>query len=231
MSEPTLTRRTLFGAAGALLIVAEPASAAPRATVTALGDSLSDTVFFPDCYPHWLPRYLPGATVSARGEAGDRTADVLGRCRPRGIVDYLAIDRRLGKRPRPVPVGRYSAVLAGVNDLIDDPAPAADRIAGNLSRIYAYLHGHSSTPFPITILPWAHSPFFRPARESVRLEVNDWIRRRPGAIDVERLMGDGGSPPALRRAFDGGDGLHPVGEGPQLLARAVAAAIRGAEHA
>jgi lysophospholipase L1-like esterase len=197
--------------------------------VTALGDSLSDTIFFPDAYPHWLPRYLPGARISARGEAGDLTRDVLRRCREDGIVDYLAIDRLLGfKPPRPVPAGRHCAVLAGVNDLCHDLPPS--RIIGNLERIYAYLRHHGSTPSPITILPWAGSAFFRPRRESVRLAVNDWIRRQPEAIDVERLMGDGRTPPALRGAFDGGDGLHPVGEGPKVLARAVASSIRRNEH-
>src|SRR5947209_3986814 len=228
MSEPTLTRRTFLGAgagaAGALLLAPATSPARSRPVVTALGDSLSDTVFFPDAYPHWLPRYLPGAAISARGEGGDRTAEVLARCRRDGIVDYLAIDRLLGLRARPVRVGRYCAVLAGVNDLIDD-VPAG-RVVGNLTRIYAYLHRHGSTPFPVTILPWAGAPYFRPRRESVRLAVNDWIRGRPQAIDVERLMGDGGTPPALKRAFDGGDGLHPVGDGPKLLARAVASAIR-----
>jgi lysophospholipase L1-like esterase len=120
-------------------------------------------------------------------------------------------------------------VLAGVNDLIADVQPS--RIIGNLSRIYAYLERRRSTPVPITILPWASSLYFRPRREAVRLAVNDWIRRQPHAIDVERLIGDGRTPPALRRTFDGGDGLHPVGEGPKVLARAVASAVQRRERA
>ena len=225
MSEHTSTRRAFLGAAAAALLAPAASPARSRLTVTALGDSLSDTVFFPHAYPHWLPRFLPGVHVSAMGEAGDWTANVLARCRRAGIVDYMAIDRALGAHPHPVAPGRYCAVLAGANDLIyghDD----ARRVIRNLSAIYRYLRLHRSMPFPITILPWAASPFFRARREQVRLEVNDWIRRQPHAIDVERLMGDGRTPPALRRAFDGGDGLHPAGEGPQVLARAVAAAIR-----
>jgi lysophospholipase L1-like esterase len=234
MTKPTFTRRRFFGAAGgaaaagALLLAPEAATARRRPAVTALGDSLSDTVFFPDSYPHWLPRYLPGLEISARGEAGDLTGDVLARCRTDGIVDYLAIDRLRGLKPHPVPAGRYCAVLAGVNDLCHDLPPS--HIIGNLSSIYAYLRRHRSTPFAITILPWGGSAFFRPRRESVRLAVNDWIRRQPQAIDVERLMGNGRTPPALRRSFDGGDGLHPVGDGPRVLARAVASAIRRHER-
>jgi GDSL-like Lipase/Acylhydrolase family len=224
MSGPTFTRRMFIGAVGAILAAPEASLARRRLTVTALGDSMSDIVFFPDCYPHWLPRYLPGVKVVALGEGGDRTEEVLARCRPDGIVDYLVIDRLLGLEPHPVQPGQCTAVLVGINDVLHgDPAT---RIVANLSRIYGYLHRHGSRPFPITILPWASSPSFRSRGESTRLTVNDWIRRQPYAIDVERLMGNGRTPPALKPEFNGGDGIHPVGEGPKVLARAVAREIR-----
>jgi lysophospholipase L1-like esterase len=190
---------------------------------------MSDLVFEPHSYPRWLPRYLPGVRVTALGEGGDTTAMVLGRCRPSGIVDYTAVARALGTRLHPASPGQYCAVLAGVNDLIR-LRDGADQMIGNLSRIYSYLSHHHSTPFPITILPYGNAPGFRPERERVRLAVNAWIRAQPLAIDVERLMGDGGKPPALKAGFDGGDGLHPVGHGPQVLAKAVAQRMLKHEH-
>jgi lysophospholipase L1-like esterase len=206
---------------------------------------MSDLAFFPQAYPRYLPRYLPGVGVTALGEAGDTTAAVLGRCWPSGIIDYTVIARFLAEdlcrherkrpsclrrtHPHAAPPGQYCSVLAGVNDLLFRQ-DGADQMIGNLSRIYTYLRHHNSTPFPITILPYGHSPGFRPGRESVRLAVNAWIRTQPLAIDVERLMGDGGNPPALKASFDGGDGLHPVGYGPRVLAKAVAQTMLDHQH-
>ncbi|HEY6396297.1 MAG TPA: hypothetical protein VIX82_02470, partial [Solirubrobacteraceae bacterium] len=156
---------------------------------------------------------------------GDDTAQVLARCWPSGIVDYVAMARYLGTKLHPTPPGQYCSVLAGVNDLVyrqDD----ATQIIGNLARIYVYLRRHHSTPFPITILPWAHSRSFRAERERVRIEVNRWIRSQPLAVDVEHIMGDGHTPPGLRSIYDPGDGIHPVGAGPRVLARAVALRMR-----
>jgi hypothetical protein len=56
----------------------------------------------------------------------------------------------------------------------------------------------------------------------VRVTVNHWIRHQPLAIDVEQVMGDGRTPPALKPAFNGGDWIHPTGDGPKVLAKAVA---------
>jgi lysophospholipase L1-like esterase len=197
-------------------------------SVSALGDSMSDTVFFPTAYPHWLASYLPGVRVFSQGEGGDTTAAVLRRCRPGGIVDYTALARHLGKTARPAAPGQYCSVLAGANDLIyeDD---SARQIIDNLTRVYSYLRHQRSTPFPVTILPWASSPRFRPKREAVRITVNEWIRLQPLAINVEHVMGNGRTPPALKPAFNGDDGLHPVGDGPKFLAKAVA--VRMLRHA
>lgn len=235
MDEDRTTRRTFLAAAGAVAVAplgcasssgptrttAIPAVSGPLKSITALGDSLSDTGFFPHSFPRWLPQYFPSVRVTSLGEAGDDTATVLGRCWRAGIVNYLAAIRKLGGKPNPVPPGQYCSVLVGVNDLIyrsDDSA----QIVSNLTKIYEYLRRHHSVPFPITILPWGRSPLFRADREGVRLAVNRWIRAQPLAVDVEQLMGDGRKPPALKPAFAGPDGIHPVRHGPQVLARAVA---------
>ncbi len=223
-ARPTeISRRTFLAATGASLVwLPDFGSASERLrSISALGDSMSDLAFFPAAYPRWLASDFPGVKVAALGEAGDSTAKVLGRCRAAGIVDYTVLSRLFHKPLHPVPPGQYCSVLAGVNDLIFlHNTPEA--ITGHLSHIYSYLRRHDSIPFPITILPYARAAGFRPDRERVRVAVNRWIRSRPHAIDVERLMGDGGNPPALKRSFDGGDGIHPVGEGPKVLARAVA---------
>lgn len=217
------SRRAFLSAAVPSLVALCGCGGSPKRlrSVSALGDSISDIARFPTAYPHWLAGYLPGVRVFSQGEVGDTTAAVLRRCRPTGIVDYTALVRQLGKTARPVPPGQYCSVLAGVNDLIsrDD---SARQIIDNLTRIYSYLRHQQSTPFPVTILPWAQSQHFRPEREAVRLTVNQWIRHQPLAIDVERVMGNGRTPPALKPAFNGGDWIHPVGDGPKLLAKAIA---------
>jgi lysophospholipase L1-like esterase len=116
-------------------------------------------------------------------------------------------------------------VLAGTNDLtyLEN---SAHQIIANLHAIHRYLRRRGSTPFPMTIPPWAGSGFFRPEREVVRLAVNRWILTQALALNLEPLLGDGAVPPALKAAYSDGDGIHPSGEGPKVIARALARAMR-----
>jgi hypothetical protein len=93
--------------------------------------------------------------------------------------------------------GSIAFVLAGVNDIMFRHF-SPSRITAGLTRIYRYLASHGSTVDPVTILPCAKAP----------------------------TMSDGANPPALRSAFDNGDGVHPWHiVGPQTLALTCALAL------
>ncbi|HWT96288.1 MAG TPA: SGNH/GDSL hydrolase family protein [Terriglobales bacterium] len=129
---------------------------------------------------------------------------------------------------------KTAIVLIGINDInfaaqpanagLDCDSPhtqvsAADLIAGY--RQLAVLAHHRQIRIIMgTILP-AGLP---PAREKIRLAVNDWIRSSSeidGVIDFDKALRDPSHPESLRAAFDCGDHVHPSDAGYAAMAQAV----------
>jgi lysophospholipase L1-like esterase len=194
--------------AGALARLASAESTPNLRKITCLGDSMSDIHTLKDeAYPAWLSRYLAPIPVVSDGVEGNDVNAMLARCRPDGIHTWSRVHKP----------GSVTFVLAGINDIIFGGSSASE-IAALLAELYGYLARHGSTVYPITILPWGKSPYFRREREDVRVALNRLILRHPHAVNAELTMGDGAHPPNLRHEFDNGDGLHPGNLiGPQML--------------
>ena len=76
-----------------------------------------------------------------------------------------------------------------------------------LLLLVAEARGLKETPSP-----WPPGFAWTPAREKVRLAVNDWIRKGEifdGVIDFDKALRDPGSPSKLLPKWDCGDHLHP----------------------
>ena len=90
--------------------------------------------------------------------------------------------------------------------------------------LIAQAHERKLLIYGATITPFGGNSYYNAARESVRQEVNDYIRT-PGNfdayIDMDAAVTDGGDPPKLRSTYDGGDGLHPSIFGHQKMADTV----------
>ena len=114
----------------------------------------------------------------------------------------------------------YCLVLGGINDIQQDSTAAA--IEANLSAIYQDCRVAGIVPVPMTITPWAGYVNWTQARENVRLAVNSWIRGLGSPlVDLETVVGDGNTPPALQAQYDSGDHLHPNAAGSQAIAAAI----------
>ncbi|MGY0500990.1 SGNH/GDSL hydrolase family protein [Nocardia sp. FBN12] len=101
-------------------------------------------------------------------------------------------------------------LIAGYRDLIAQARAAGVRIIG------------------ATILPFAGSAFFSPAKELLRAEVNTWIRDSGAfdkVVDLAQTMAAPDDRTRLADRFDSGDYLHPNDSGYRAMAEVVAAAL------
>jgi lysophospholipase L1-like esterase len=129
---------------------------------------------------------------------------------------------------------RYIMVLIGINDInFQDMPPrkgldcdfphtqvnASDLIAGYKALI-ATAHGAHRRIYGATLTP-ASLP---PARESIRLAVNRWIRESgafDAVIDFDQAVRDPAQPDRLLHRYDSDDHVHPNDAGYQAMAQAV----------
>jgi lysophospholipase L1-like esterase len=86
------------------------------------------------------------------------------------------------------------------------------------------IHAHHLRAIGATITPFGRFPYWTPAIEAEREQVNHWIRTShvfDGIIDFDRALRDPAHPSWLRPAYDSGDGLHPNDQGHAAMAAAI----------
>lgn len=115
---------------------------------------------------------------------------------------------------------KYVIVFDGVND-IGGGANFADMKAAYQDLI-TRAHGAKLLIYGATILPFAGNSYYTTAHESVRQQVNTYIRSGAfdGVIDFDAAVTDGGNPPKLQAAYakwDQEDWLHPGPGGYQKM--------------
>ena len=209
------------------------------AVVATLGDSITDgTASTPHSYNAWPDHFAArvaadNIAVVNHGIAGNQVL------RDGAGISALA---RFDRDVLSTPGVTHVVVLEGINDIgtggfnfpgISGPLPAertaADLIAGyrqliararvNSLRIY----GATLTPFEGTF-----AGYYTPAKDQVRLEVNEWIRSSgefDAVIDFEAAIRDEINPRVMRAEYDSGDKLHPGDGGYKRMAEAIDAAL------
>ncbi len=124
---------------------------------------------------------------------------------------------------------RYVIVFDGVND-IGGGASFASMMPVYDSMI-SQAHASGLLIFGATITPFGANSYYTAAHESVRQQVNTYIKTPgvfDGVLDFDAAVTDGGNPPKLQSQYatwtsaDGsGDGLHPSPAGYQKMADSV----------
>jgi len=201
-------------------------------TVVALGDSITDgvgsTVGADARWPNDLARRLdalggPVLSVADEGIGGNR---VLGGSACCGASAEARFTRDVLDRPGVKDV----IVLEGINDIgIGLTHPNREKVSTDLiiagyERLIAAAHARGLKIFGATILPFQGAGYFTAAGETIREQVNDWIRTSrafDGVIDFDAVMGDPADPLRLNPIYDSGDHLHPSDAGYQAMADAI----------
>lgn len=204
----------------------------------ALGDSITDgfgAVEVGGSWPERLAELLGGtAAVVNAGISGNRILRS-------GIASFGPSAVSRFDEDVLVPAGVTTLiVLQGINDIQapavprifgdDPPAPrqtSADVIAG-LTQLAERGRAAGLRVVGGTILPFRILPIVIADGETIRTEVNEWIRTSDvfdAVIDFDAAVSDPEFPASMRRDYDSGDTLHPNDAGYQVMAEAALAVL------
>lgn len=201
-------------------------------TLITLGDSITDgylsTKNANRRYPDFLAERLAsrkGPTVSVvnAGIIGNELLTV----RPQLQFGY-PVPARFPRDVLTQPGARAVILLAGINDIGDRSAKAADLIPVYQQIIQA-ARAAGLKIYGGTLVPFAGShktykgDYGTPKGEQERQKLNTWIRTSgafDGVIDFDKAVRDPSNPSRLLPAYDG-DQLHPNDAGYQAMANAV----------
>lgn len=197
--------------------------------IVAIGDSLTDgqgsTVNQNRRWPDYLARRLQAELgVVNRGIAGNR----LLVDDPNALLAGRDVLERFERDVLATPGVRAAIVAIGINDIILASSSALSQMRDNLVNGYRQLimraRARGITILGATLPPIQGSGRNSTARETVRQQVNSWLRS-PNAFDAlvdwDSVLRDPAAPAYLRSAYNSGDGLHPNDAGYQALAAAV----------
>jgi lysophospholipase L1-like esterase len=214
--------------ASAAATVSAPAAAPPPVAapakgkvyvVAAVGDSLTDARSNGGKFLDELKKRCPESRFDNHGKGGD----MVNQMRRRFERDVLGASDK--------PAYTHLIVFGGVNDLYSDQTafrtPA--KIEADLSAMYAAARGRGMKVVALTVAPWGgFSKWYNPSRARATGELNDWIRGRKEAgevddvIDAFALLSCGDAEklcPAYMEPFK--DGLHFGPKGHDKLAEAL----------
>lgn len=114
-------------------------------------------------------------------------------------------------------------ILGGINDILNDFTAAA--METSLAGLYSSVRGIGARPMAIPITPFGGHAGWTAARETVRTDVNTWIKTVSSVpfADCENVLGDFTIPgqPKLKTQYDNGGGLHPNRPGEDVIAEQV----------
>jgi lysophospholipase L1-like esterase len=204
-------------------------------SIVAIGDSLTDgqgsTVNQNRRWPDYLARRLQAELGTAgrigvvnRGIAGNR----LLVDDPNALLAGHDVLERFDRDVLATPGVQAVIVGIGINDIILASSSALTSMRDNLVNGYRQLimrsRARGITILGATLPPIQGSGRNSTARETVRQQVNSWMRS-PNAFDAlvdwDSVLRDLQAPAYLRSAYNSGDGLHPNDAGYQALAAAV----------
>jgi lysophospholipase L1-like esterase len=119
---------------------------------------------------------------------------------------------------------RYVIVYDGVNDIGGGASFASMKTA--YDDLISRAHGKGLLIYGATILPFSGNSYYTAAHESVRQQVNTYVKGGAfdGVIDFDTALTDGGNPPKLQAtyaAWTQQDWLHPGPAGYQKMGNSV----------
>ncbi|MFF3200779.1 SGNH/GDSL hydrolase family protein [Streptomyces sp. NPDC002962] len=197
---------------------------ASTGAVVALGDSITDgwqsTADLDRRWPDYLARRLQRADTQVEGVANEGISG-------NKVLADGAGQSALNRLQRDVlsqPGVRTVFLFEGVNDIKAHTGVTAQDMIAGYREIVRRAHAAGKCVVGATVAPFEGWSEWDPAAESVRQEVNAFIRgggEFDAVTDFDRILRSPYDPERILPFFDGGDHLHPNDKGMQAMADAV----------
>jgi lysophospholipase L1-like esterase len=213
---------------------------APRETgaVVALGDSLTDAnISTHDGHHSWPSQLARRLVARPRGRPMAVMNQGLGGNR---ILHDIRGDSGLRRYDRDVlaqPGVTHTIIMLGTNDIRnrwakpEEEVSAAQMIAG-MKQLAVRGHARGIRVIAATLTPYENETFlpgaWNPRRETVRQEVNDWLRKTDAfdaVVDFDRALRDPDHPTRMLPVYDCDDHLHPSDRGYRAMGDAIDLAL------
>lgn len=196
-----------------------------RSSVLAFGDSITDGVSATkdadNRYPDQLAERLAASGrpvgVLNSGIAGNRVLEDTDCCGEGALS-------RFGRDLLDHPEARTVIVTQGLNDLGFNPDVTSAQLIDAHRELIRIAHQHGRRIVGGTLTPMKGSMLDSPRGETIRDEVNRWIRHGAeydAVVDFEAVLTDPADPDTLRSEYDAGDALHPNDAGFDAMAAAI----------
>ncbi len=213
---------------------------APRETgaVVALGDSLTDAnISTHDGHHSWPSQLARRLVARPRGRPMAVMNQGLGGNR---ILHDIRGDSGLRRYDRDVlaqPGVTHTIIMLGTNDIRnrwakpEEEVSAAQMIAG-MKQLAVRGHARGIRVIAAALTPYENETFlpgaWNPRRETVRQEVNDWLRKTDAfdaVVDFDRALRDPDHPTRMLPVYDCDDHLHPSDRGYRAMGDAIDLAL------
>lgn len=200
-------------------------TAAATGSVVALGDSITDgwqsTGDLNRRWPDYLARRLQKAHTTVKGVANEGISGNKVLADGAGPSALNRLDRDVLSQP-----GVHTVFLfEGVNDLKARSGVTAQDLIDGYGEIVDRAHDAGKCVVVSTIAPFKGWPEWDPAAETVRQEVNAFIRTHgdefDAVTDFDHILRSPYDHERMLPFFDGGDHIHPNDKGMQAMADAV----------
>jgi lysophospholipase L1-like esterase len=127
---------------------------------------------------------------------------------------------------------RWIVLLEGINDINFTALPGApesqhataEGIIAGLSQLVDRAHAHGIKVMGATMTPMGGLWLFNDKTETMRQQVNQWIRtsgKYDALVDFDAVTRDPQKPGYLKAEHDSGDHIHPNDAGNAAMARAI----------
>ena len=203
---------------------------ADAATLVTFGDSITDG----DQSTHETDGAWP-SVLAARLHANKATAHVAvvnaGISGNRVLGDNNSGLARFYHDALIQPGVKWVSILEGINDITggsrglpNAPKITAEILISAYRQMIETAHLYGVKVIGCTITPYGGSNAYNEYGESVRSEVNEWIRNGrafDGVIDFDKATRDQNDPKRFRAEADSPDFLHPANPGYKLMGEAV----------
>ncbi len=185
--------------------------------IAAVGDSLTDPRSHGGGYLSYVKSRCPGLELDNFGKGATMVVQM-----------RRSFDEQIASSPKPY---THLIVFGGVNDLYSDltafRTPA--KIESDLDYMYRTAKARGMKVIALTVAPWGgFKRYFNASRAEATHTVNDWIRARPAAGEVDIVVDaygllSCGDPDVLCDRFFAPfkDGIHFGPDGHRLLGEAL----------